>query len=54
MRIGATGKMRVNLFNQYFKQILNVGFTVLYRYMLWSASEAKHAFAEKSSFSEYF
>jgi hypothetical protein len=38
MRIGATGKTRINLVNEYFKQILNLGFPVLYRYMLWSAS----------------
>jgi hypothetical protein len=37
-RIGATGRERVNTINEYFKQIVNISFPALHRYMMWTAS----------------
>jgi hypothetical protein len=45
-RIGATGRERVNTINEYFKQIVNISFPALHRYMMWTASERKHLFSE--------
>lgn len=43
-RIGANGRERVNTLNEYFKQIVNISFPALHRYMMWTASEGKHLF----------
>lgn len=45
-RIGATGKERINTINEYFRQIVNLSLPALHRYMMWSASEKKHLFAQ--------
>jgi hypothetical protein len=41
-RIGATGKERISTVNEFFKQILNICFPALDRYLMWSASEQQH------------
>lgn len=46
-RIGATGKERINTINEYFRQIVNLSLPALHRYMMWSAAEKKHLFAEE-------
>jgi len=51
-RIGTTGRERVNTINEYFKQIVNISFPALHRYMMWTASERKHLFSESSCQSE--
>ena len=48
-RIGATGKERINTLNEYYRQILNISFPALHRYMLWTASEQKHLFGQESA-----
>lgn len=43
-RIGASGKERINSFNEYLKQILSICFPAMHRYLLWSAAEKQHVF----------
>lgn len=51
-KIGATGRERVNTINEYFKQIVNISFPALHRYMMWTASERKHLFSEGAATEE--
>lgn len=43
-RIGASGKERINAVNEFLKQILNICFPALQRYLMWSAANEKHLF----------
>jgi hypothetical protein len=49
LRLGATGKERVNAINYFFKQILDLLIPVHMKYMLWIAAEGKDIFSQKES-----
>jgi len=49
LRLGATGKERVNAINYYFKQIYDILIPVHMKYLLWIASEGKDLFSGKST-----
>jgi hypothetical protein len=45
LRLGATGKERVNAINFFFKQIIELLIPVHMKYLLWAACEGKDLFS---------
>ena len=44
LRLGATGKERVDAINYFFKQIIDILIPVHMKYLLWAATEGKDLF----------
>jgi len=49
LRLGATGKERVNAINFFFRQIVDLLIPVHMKYLLWIASEGKDIFSSKDT-----
>jgi len=49
LRLGATGKERVNAINYFFKQIVDLLIPIHMKYMLWVATEGKDLFSSKDT-----